>query len=98
MIACRDKLLQIYFLGLKILEEALEPHICGGDLPPRVVDRTIRPFIGLLIDKIGEMNYRARDISLSAVMVLFRHPSVELKHAFDSIMDITEKPPGVAKA
>ena len=98
MVACRDKLLQIYFLGLQLLEEALSPKVCGGDVPPKVVDRTIKPFVKLLIEKVGEMNYRARDISLSNLMNIFRHPSMELRHAIEGIMDITEKPPGPAKA
>jgi centrosomal protein CEP104 len=97
-IACRDKLLQIYFLGLKLLEEALSPKICGGDVPAKTVDRAIRPFVRLLIDKVGEMNYRARDISLNTLRMLFRHPAVELRHAIEGIMDITERPPGPAKA
>jgi hypothetical protein len=66
-------------------------------VPPKLVDKTMKPFVRLLIEKIGEMNYRARDISLNMLMVLFRHPSVELRHAIEGIMDITEKPPGPAK-
>jgi hypothetical protein len=51
-IACRDKLLQIYFLGLKILEAAMKPPICGDDIPHKVINQAIKPFIGILIDKI----------------------------------------------
>lgn len=98
MIACRDKLLQIYFLGLKLLEEALGPKICGGDIPAKTIDKAIRPFVRLLIDKIGEMNYRARDISLNTFRMLFRHPAINIQQAIEGIMDITEKPPGPAKA
>jgi hypothetical protein len=31
-------------------------------------------------------------------MRLFRHPSIEIRHAIEGIMDITEVPPGPAKA
>lgn len=97
LIGCRDKLLQIYLKGLDILEQTLTPKICGGDVPPRLVDKSIRPFVRLLIDKIGEMNYRGRDRSLNTFKSLFRHPSVELRHAIEGIMDITEKAPGPSK-
>ena len=97
-IACRDKLLQVYFLGLRLLEEALSPKCCGGDVPLKLVDRTIRPFIRILIDKISEMNYRARDISMNTLIMLFRQPGVDIRHAIEGIMDITEAPPGPAKA
>ena len=67
-------------------------------MPAKVIDRTIKPFIRLLIDKISELNYRARDISLNTLMGLFRHPSVGIRHAIEGIMDITEVKPGVERA
>jgi len=101
MIACRDKLLQIYFLGLKMLETVTtdsEGRFYGGDVTKKQAEQAFKPFIKLLIEKIGEMNYRARDISLRGLGDLLRHPAVELRHALEAIMDITEKPPGPAKA
>jgi hypothetical protein len=44
-IACRDKLLQIYFIGLKILQTAMAPPICGDDIPPKVINNAVKPFI-----------------------------------------------------
>ena len=74
----------------------MTPRVCSGDVPPKLVNKTIKPFVKLLIEKIGEMNFRAKDISMNSLMTLFRHPSIELRHAFEGIMDITEKPPGPA--
>jgi len=98
LIACRDTVLAVYFIGLNLLEEALTPKICGGDVSGKQIDRLIRPFIRLLIDKVGELNFRSRDISMNTLMRLFRHPSIEIRHAIEGIMDITEIPPGPAKA
>ena len=92
-VACRDKLLQIYFIGLNILQLALQPPVCGDDIPNKVVNKAIKPFISMLIDKISELNYRARDISLDRLISLFRHPSVKFKHLIAGVMDITEKGP-----
>lgn len=35
---------------------------------------------------------------MSALMKLFRHPAVDIKHGIEGIMDITEKEPGPAGA
>ena len=88
-------------MGLKLLDTLTTDQgntVCGGDVPQKVADKAFRPFIKLLVEKIGEMNYRARDISLKALGDLLRHPAVEGRHAIEAIMDITEKPPGPAKA
>ena len=83
---------------MSLLEEALSEKVAGGDVPAKLIDREVRPFVRLLINKIGELNYRARDISINTFKMLFRHPAVELRHAIEGIMDITERPPGPAKA
>ena len=44
------------------------------------------------------MNYRARDLSLATLRMLFRHPAIHLGIAIEGIMDVTEKPPGPDKA
>lgn len=97
-IACLDKLLQIYFIGLKILDTALEPPICGDDIPPKVINNAIKFFVPLLIEKIGELNYRARDISLISLVKIFRHPQIDLRMLIENVMDITEKGPPPDKA
>lgn len=33
LVGCRDKLIQVYFLGIKLLEIAMDPKICGGHVP-----------------------------------------------------------------
>jgi hypothetical protein len=48
----RDKLLQIYFVGLRMLAAALKPPICGDDIPHKLIVTTVKPFIHLLMDKI----------------------------------------------
>ena len=95
--ASSDKLLQVYFTGLKILETALQEPVCGGDIPGKEINKQIKPFVKLLVNKIAEMNFRARDISMGALLLIFRHPSIDIRFAIEGVMDITEKPPGPAK-
>jgi centrosomal protein CEP104 len=71
----------------------MAPPICGEDIPPKVINAAVKPFIHMLIDKIGELNYRARDISLHCLISLFRHPAVDIRQLIEGIMDITEKGP-----
>lgn len=95
--SCRDKLLQIYFIGLKILQTALQPPICGDDIPHKIINNALKPFIRMLIDKISELNFRARDISLHSLISIFRHPAMDIKQLIEGIMDITEKGPSPEK-
>lgn len=89
-IACEDKLLQIYFIGLKILSTALAPPICGKDVTPQIVNKAIKEFLPILIEKISELNFRARDISLHTLLSLFRHPAVEVGNLVVACMDICD--------
>ena len=73
-VACLDKLLQIYFIGLKTLNRALSPPICTGDIPVKTVNREIQPFVSILAEKIQELNFRARDISLNSLLGMFKQP------------------------
>jgi len=52
----------------------------------------------MLVDKVQELNYRARDISLHSLIALFKHQQVEIKMLIDKLMDITEKGPQPDKA
>ena len=40
-VSCLDKLLQIYFIGLKTLAKALSPPICDGTIPTKLVNREV---------------------------------------------------------
>lgn len=44
-ICCRDKILSVYFIGLKILQTAMAPPICGDDIPHKVINKAIKPFV-----------------------------------------------------
>ena len=75
----------------------MSPPICGDDIPHKVINTTLKPFIQLLIDKISELNYRARDISLNSLIEIFRHPAMDIRQLIEGIMDITEKGPSPDK-
>ena len=88
---CFDRLLQIYFIGLRIVSTILAPPICGADISANIINQSIKPFIPMLVNKISELNYRARDISLHTLVSLFHHPSVDIRNLIENIMDIVDK-------
>jgi centrosomal protein CEP104 len=40
-LACDDKILQIYYIGLKILSTALAPPVCGRDVSPKLINSVL---------------------------------------------------------
>jgi len=56
-LACNDKLLQIYFIGLAILNQAMQPNICTKEIANRTISRETQPFIDILVEKVQELNY-----------------------------------------
>ncbi len=77
-IAMEDKILSIYFLGLKILSTALAPPVCGTDVSPLVINKVMKEFTPILLSKIEELNFRARDISLHTLLSIYRHPASKI--------------------
>jgi len=78
------------FIGLKILSTALAPPICGKDVSPQIINKVLKEFLPILITKISELNYRARDISLHTLLSLFRHPAAEIGNLIVGCMDIVD--------
>ena len=75
---------------MKILSTALAPPICGTDVSPQIINKAIKEFLPILIEKISELNFRARDISLHTLLSLFRHPALEIGNLVVSCMDICD--------
>lgn len=73
-----DKILQIYFLGLKILRVAFAPPVCGTDVSPQLINKALKEFLPILLSKIEELNSRARDVSLNTLLSLFQHPAAQI--------------------
>lgn len=73
-IATEDKILSIYNIGLKILSTALAPPICGSDVSPKLIRKVLSEFTPLLINKISELNFRAREISMFTLLSIYNHP------------------------
>lgn len=90
-ILSEDKLLQIYYLALNILTVALKPPICGEDCKPNDINKILAEFAPIILKKISELNYRARDISMHTLISLYRHPAAQLQSLIDSCMDLCEK-------
>jgi centrosomal protein CEP104 len=94
-LACEDKVLSVYLHGLKVLITAMEPPICDGKVTPKMVNDAVKVFIPVLLTKISELNYRARDISMHTLIELFRQPNVKVGPLVEYMMSVTapgEKP------
>ena len=55
-INAEDKVLQIYYTSLKIMAVALQPPICGEDVSPVLVNRTLTKFMGILVEKSNPLS------------------------------------------
>ena len=77
-LCCEDKILSVYYIGLKILSTALAPPVCGTDVSPTIINKVLKEFLPILIEKITELNFRARDISLHTLLSIFRHPAAKI--------------------
>lgn len=89
-IACEDKILSIYLIGLKVLLTALSPPISETKVTGKTINSSVKEFIPVMLTKICELNYRARDLSMHTLIELFRHPQVKIGGLVDAIMKITE--------
>ena len=56
-----------------------------------MVNREIAPFVSILVEKIEELNYRARDISLNSLIGIFKEPRINISMLIEKIMDITDR-------
>ena len=69
----------------------MKDRICSKQVPGKSTNAAVRWFVPQLIEKVGELNYRARDISLHALVNMFRHPTVDIRILIEGIMDFIEK-------
>ena len=86
IIACEDKVMPIFLYGLKVLITAMSSPICDLRVSVKMINEAIWLFIPILLDKVSELNYRARDISMNTLIELFRHPKVKVGPLVDYIM------------
>ena len=94
-IATQD-IVQIYISGIKILVNCLSPPLCGNDIEPQVIQKSISQFIPLIINKISQTNMRQRDISMKYLIQMFKHPALNVGDIIKSCMDIVEQTNGVS--
>jgi len=87
-LACEDKLLQIYFLGLKIISTALAAPVRGNLVDANIINQVLKEFTPLIINKIEQLNSRARDISIYTLLSLFKHPDADLFVLIDACLAI----------
>lgn len=60
--------MQVYFVGLKLLDQSLGLIKKSQEVDYALVNNLAVPLIDLLAQKVEEMNYRARDVSLQCLI------------------------------
>jgi centrosomal protein CEP104 len=93
--ACEDKVVQIYLDGLKVLSTCLAPPVCGNDVDPSFIQKSVQWFIPKFIKKISELNYRARDLTMNTLITIFKHPALNVGELVKCCLDIVERQDGV---
>jgi len=97
LIACEDKVMPIYLFGLKILLTAMSPPICEKRVTAKMLNEAIKMFIPILLSKISELNYRARELSMNTLIELFKHPRVRVGPLVEYIMNLTNSAGGTVE-
>ena len=94
-LTCDDKVIQIYLEGLKILQTCLAPPVCGNDIDPTYIQKSVKYFLPIYIKKISEFNDKQRDLTLKTVIDIFRHPALNVGELVKACLDIVENNDGV---
>lgn len=93
--ASDDKVIQIYLEGLKILQTCLAPPVCGNDIEPSFIQKSVKYFLPIYIKKISEFNDKQRDLTMKAIIDIFRHPALNVGELVKACLDIVEINNGV---
>ena len=94
-LTCDDKVIQIFIEGLKLLKTCLAPPVCGNDVEPNFIQKSIRYFLPIYIKKISEFNDKQRDLTLKTIIDIFRHPALNVGDLVKACLDIVENNDGV---
>ena len=94
-LTCDDKVIQIYLEGLEILKTCLAPPVCGNDVDPTYIQKSIKYFLPIYLKKISEFNDKQRDLTLRTLIDIFRHPALNVGELIKACMDIVENKDGV---
>ena len=94
-LTCDDKVVQIFIEGLKLLKTCLAPPVCGNDVEPSFIQKSIRYFLPIYIKKISEFNDKQRDLTLRTIIDIFRHPALNVGDLVKACLDIVENTDGV---
>lgn len=94
-LTCADKVVQIFIEGLKLMKTCLAPPVCGNDVEPSFIQKSIRYFLPIYIKKISEFNDKQRDLTLKTIIDIFRHPALNVGDLVKACLDIVENNDGV---
>ena len=88
-------MIQIYLDGIKVLATALAPPVCGNDIDPNKIQKSVQFFISKFIKKISELNLRARDLTMTTLIAIFKHPALNIGDLIKGCLDIVERKDGI---
>ena len=94
--AADDKVIQIYLEGLQILKLCLSPPVCGNDIDPTYIQKSINYFLPIYIKKISEFNDKQRDLTMDTIISIFKHPALNVGDLVKACLDIVENNRGIS--
>lgn len=65
--------------------------MCDANLAQKVLAKEIQPFITLLIDKIQQLNFKAKDISLQSLVGLFNNPNLDVAMLIGKLIEVDDR-------
>ena len=91
-VTCYDKDDTIYMVGLRLLKVCLARPVCGKDIEPNFIQKSINYFLPIYIKRISEynVNSKIRDLTLRTIIVIFGHPALNVGYLVKDCLDIVE--------
>ncbi len=71
----------------------MAPPVCGSDISPALINKVLSQFVPILISKIEELNFRARDISMHTLLSIFKHPAAHVGMLVQACVNICIEDP-----
>ena len=90
-IACDDKIIHIFIEGVKLLKVCLAPPVCGKDVEPNYIQKSVNYFLPLFIKKLSEVNHKQqREFTFKTIIDIFTHPALNVGDLVKSCLDKKE--------
>ena len=67
------------------------PPVRGKDVTAAMVNKSIKPFVHMQINKISELNNKARELSLNSLINLFKTKAPDIRILIEAMMEFPEQ-------